>query len=341
MLLNKKKKFHNYLVSDLNEILQRNQNELIQFQDQNILIAGANGFIGNWLTAALLYSKQELNLNFEIGVICRNMNMLNQKFKMRPKEVSFFHELDLNLAGSLQKKLTPKYDSIFNCASSANYANHVSSEKVTQNLIDLTCSEKNRPNFINMSSGAVYGEKLPTRTLILESSILARPTSDLSQYSKDKIDSEKAVSVESGLNRINGTNARLFTFYGPHFPLDSYYAIGNFMQNVVNHSQILVKGNPESVRSYLYPTDLICALLRLSIKPTLDIIHIGSKSGISIGDLANLIGTNLGGSGVDFLETGDNPNFYVPDTSKTEKHLGIFESVDLIEGLTRWAKWLN
>jgi dTDP-glucose 4,6-dehydratase len=340
MHLNTKKKFQNYLVSDLQEILTRNHFDLNKFQGRTVLIAGANGFIGSWLTALFLYSKQELNLNFEVGVICRDLKKFHQKFTIKQKEVSFFHEFDLNLTESIQKKINENYDLVFNCASSANYAKHLANEKVTENLIALIHSERNKPNFINMSSGAVYGEKSSTRALILERSSLPSSISHLSQYTRDKIDSEKVVSRESALNRINGANARLFTFYGPHFPLDSYYAIGNFMQDAVKQTRIVVKGNPETVRSYLYPTDLISAILRLSINPTLEIIHIGSKHGISMGDLAKLISTSFGSSEIQFLESEDNANFYVPDTSNSERHLGIYETVNLDEGLARWARWL-
>lgn len=340
MHLKSKKKFQNFLVSDLEEILARNHFDLNKFEGGTVLIAGANGFIGSWLTALFLYSKQELKLNFEIGVICRDLKKFHQKFKIEQKEVSFFHEFDLNLTESTQKKFNQNYDFVFNCASNANYAKHLDNEKVTENLIALTHSDRNKPNFINMSSGAVYGEKLATHALILESRSLPSSISHLSQYSRDKIYSEKVVSKESALNRINGANARLFTFYGPHFPLDSYYAIGNFMQDAVKQTRIVVKGNPETVRSYLYPTDLISAILRLSISPTLENIHIGSKQGISMRNLAKLISASFGSSGIQFLESEEPSNFYVPDTSNSERYLGIYETVNLEEGLARWAQWL-
>ncbi len=332
--------FQNYLVSDLKEILDRNRSELIQFQGQTVLIAGATGFIGSWLIAVFLFAKKELNLNIEIGVICRDVKRLHQKFSLQQKDISFFHEFDLNLSKWMRKELNQDYDYVFNCASSANYADHLADEKVTENLISLILSGKVKPNLINLSSGAVYGEKLSSRTLIAESTTVPNDTCHLSQYSKDKINSEKTILIETGLNHINGANARLFSFYGPHFPLDSYYAIGNFMQDAVKRSRIAVKGNPESVRSYLYPTDLVSALIKLSISPTLESIHVGSKHGISIGDLAKLIGKSFGSLNIQFLENKDNPNFYVPDTSKTEKLLGTFETVDLNEGLERWARWL-
>ena len=72
MQTKKIRKFHNFLVSDLDEIISRNYFEMNKFQGQTILIAGANGFIGGWLTAAFLYAKLELQLDYKIGVICRN-----------------------------------------------------------------------------------------------------------------------------------------------------------------------------------------------------------------------------------------------------------------------------
>jgi len=75
MQTKKNRKFYNFLISDLDEILARNSLEINKFQGQNILIAGANGFIGGWLTAALLYAKMEMKSDYEIGVICRNLKI--------------------------------------------------------------------------------------------------------------------------------------------------------------------------------------------------------------------------------------------------------------------------
>jgi len=341
MQTKKNRKFYNFLISDLDEILARNSLEINKFQGQNILIAGANGFIGGWLTAALLYAKMEMKSDYEIGVICRNLKNLNEKFLVFPKGVSFFHQLDLNSVSPQEANILPDYRFVFNCASSSNYAKHKMHEKVTQNLINLTSSKKNVPSVVNLSSGAVYGEKRNEQSLINEREVITDVTHGINQYTKVKIESEKIISTETALNRIQGTNARLFTFYGPHFPLDSYYAIGNFMQDVLKRSRISVKGNPATVRSYLYPTDLVSALLKLSLNPTSQNIHIGSKLAVSLDELATLMNSKFGELGIDFLPNSDSPNHYVPSLQNSERHLGIFETVCLDDGLKRWENWLH
>ena len=341
MQTKKNRKFHNFLVSDLDEILFRNYFEINQFQGQNILIAGGNGFVGGWLAAALLYAKQELKLDYQIGVICRNLQNLNQKFQVYPQGVSFFHELDLNLTYPKKDSQIPNYNIVFNCASSSNYTKHIIPEKVTENLIHLTCTKTNVPNFINLSSGAVYGKKSSEPNLIHEGQLLANIDDDIDQYTKVKIHSERIISHETDSIRIQGANARLFTFYGPHFPLNSYYAIGNFMQDIINRSRISVKGSPGTVRSYLYPTDLVSALLKLSLNPTLESIHIGSKLAVPLGELATLMNQKFDGLGIDFVQNLEKPNYYVPIIQKSEKYLGNFETVNLDEGLTRWVNWLR
>lgn len=83
---------------------------------------------------------------------------------------------------------------------------------------------------------------------------------------------------------VKGTNPRLFNFFGPGLPLKSHFAIGNFVHDALNENQIKVTGSLETMRSYLYISDLVIQLFALSTKPTLDVLHIGSKSSINLGN---------------------------------------------------------
>ena len=48
----------------------------------------------------------------------------------------------------------------------------------------------------------------------------------------------------------------MFLFSGIHLPLNVHFAIGNFIQNVIDDKDIIIKGDGKSVRSYLDQDDM-------------------------------------------------------------------------------------
>ena len=138
--------------------------------------------------------------------------------------------------------------------------------------------------------------------------------------------------------------ARCFCFSGIHLPLDVHFAIGNFVNDVNNNNNIIIKGDGESVRSYLDQDDLIEWLIEIlkndSFKKT--IYNIGSEDSISIKDLAMLI-KKLSNKKieVEILNQSNNnlrKTVYVPDCKKIRKKFNLVQKVSLSESI---AKMLN
>ena len=138
--------------------------------------------------------------------------------------------------------------------------------------------------------------------------------------------------------------ARCFCFSGIHLPLDVHFAIGNFVNDVNNNNNIIIKGDGESVRSYLDQDDLIEWFIEIlkndSFKKT--IYNIGSEDSISIKDLAMLI-KKLSNKKIEveiLNETNNNlrKTVYVPDCKKIRKKFNLVQKVSLSESI---AKMLN
>jgi UDP-glucuronate decarboxylase len=81
--------------------------------------------------------------------------------------------------------------------------------------------------------------------------------------------------------------ARCFSFVGRDLPKDVHFAIGNFINDAINSSEIIVTGDGSPVRSYLDQRDLaewLTELLFLDIGG--EAYNVGSDQTLTIEELA-------------------------------------------------------
>ena len=138
---------------------------------------------------------------------------------------------------------------------------------------------------------------------------------------------------DSGL--LTARNPRLFSFYGPGLDLDRHYAIGEFMRLGKSGNPIVIKGRPDNLRSYLYPTDAIFQLLLQCSVEVPQFSQIGSAHAVSILETALIIGEFYNVKvEVDLVHSIEIDN-YVP----SDVYLG--QERNLIAGIMQWERWLS
>ena len=196
------------------------------------------------------------------------------------------------------------------------------------------------PNFINLSSGAVYESpsnyyRFPEINSPLIDSV------PLTLYGKLKLKMEQLVINADTEGVVIGSNPRLFTFFGHGLPLNSHFAIGNFVQSAAMANKIEVTGSIHTVRSYLYITDLVIQLLSLLTKPTLNTLHIGGAAPITIGELASKVSAHFNNCPIVASSEEAQPNYYLPEVENTVEYLGVSEKISLDTGLKRWKESLG
>ena len=143
--------------------------------------------------------------------------------------------------------------------------------------------------------------------------------------------------------------ARLFSFVGPGLPVDIHYAIGNFLEKAVRGEDIVITGDGKPSRSYMFLGDMVYWLLTILFngKAGAD-YNVGSTRNITMSDLAQTIKkivnpdieiSVLGKSN----RTPGNPinYYYVPDTTKAQKSLGLKELTSLNEALIIYSEYLQ
>ena len=316
-----------YFSSDLEEICIESEQFLDYFKNKSILVAGATGFIGSWLIATLEHMNLTRQANIKVVALSRRGNIDGTK-------TNTTHHLLLDV-GKTAINYPGEFDCIFSAITpSSSQHGGLDPRQVldasingTENLLQLAAKGSDT-SFINLSSGIVT-KRLNDYELDLE-----QPSD---AYLLGKRRAEDLVQNATETGRVQGKSLRLYAFAGPGIPLDQHFAVGNFMSNAKNREPIKVDGNPETRRSYLYPTDLISNILAAATIPSGDVMELGSMDVVTMYELAQTINTVTCNTGVIQSSGFGNSDGYFPITS----NLAVSQKVSLEDALTRWYQWIR
>jgi len=142
------------------------------------------------------------------------------------------------------------------------------------------------------SSGAVYGEQ-PAQPLHE-----TLPPDPRSPYAVSKLAAEYYVRTTGILYGIETVSLRIFNAYGPGQQLPAAHppVIPSFLRFALKGGSIVVYGNGQQTRDYVYIDDVVDALVTASTAPGVDrlVINIGSGVETSVVGLVEAVGAALG-----------------------------------------------
>lgn len=326
---------------DLNFVATEFEKIRETYANREILIYGGTGFIGTWLTSALLFANHKLNLNCKIKIITRNAEAAKLKFGYESSTLQIYQH-DLSRSVPLQEIHA---DFIFHAAtpSSKSTGSDNSHDLVSTTVnaalhaISVKSNNLHVPFVIHLNSGAIYG----TQTTELRSETDEIMKSSTSPYIEAKIKCDNILFRAKMEDLINLHSPRLFAFGGPLLVLKEHFAIGNFIWDGIQNKKIEVKGNPQTTRSYLYPGDLVNILLKLPTQKSDLPINIGSETVLSMSELATTVSELTSRKGIYFTNPNTEASHYVPSTT----NLGLLfgpNKLDSIEVLLeKWIKWIK
>ncbi len=338
----------NPLAEDLEHILDHTRDLWEEIRGQRVFITGGTGFFGCWLLESFAWANDTLALDAEICVLTRNYEAFSQKAPhLAANPAIKFH------IGDMQDFSFPvgKFSHVIHAATETNVKldNPTPLEMFeasvvgTRHTLDFA-RECQAEKFLFVSSGAVYGMQ-PHDIVRLPDDYLGAPDiADFnSAYGHGKRAAEFMCLASAKQYGFASKIARCFAFVGPYLPLDSGFAIGNFIGDVLSGEPIQVKGDGTPCRSYLYAADLAVWLWTILFKGESGrTYNVGSEASLTIRELTNLMADIIPSAEVQIAGKVSSEKFanrYVPETKRAREELGLDCLIQLQEAINRTLRW--
>lgn len=326
-----------------------------------ILVTGAAGFIGFYLSERLLQDGHEVfgidNLNdyYDVNLKNSRLDILKQHPKFQFEKIALENKADLDKAFTDFKP-----DCVINLAAQAGvrYSLENPSAYINSNLVGLgnileCCRHQKTAHLIFASSSSVYGanESTPFKT----SDNVDHP---LSLYAATKKANELMAHSYANLYQLPCTGLRFFTVYGPWGRPDM--AVFTFTKAITEGTPIQVFNNGDMERDFTYIDDIIEGIVRLIEKPPTanaewdktasdpsssfapyKIYNIGNNQPVKLLDMIAMLEKSIGKKAVKDLkpmQPGDVPRTFADLTDLT-RDIGFKPSTPLSAGLQKFVTW--
>jgi UDP-glucose 4-epimerase len=307
-----------------------------------IVVTGAAGFIGSWLSEALLAREHEV-----VGIDCLT-DYYPPEIKRRNLGASLesarFSFLEQDLLALDLRELLKECDVVFHQAAQAGVrASWGDSFKIyidnnilaTQRLLEAAKTAQLK-KIVYASSSSVYGnaEKIPVAE--------GDPLHPLSPYGVTKLAAENLCHLYHKNFGLPVVSLRYFTVFGPRQRPDM--AFHKFIKAILRNEPLPIFGNGEQTRDFTYIEDAVQAnLLAMEKGQNGAVYNIGGGARISLNHAIAALEEITGKKAVrnqSGIQKGDVLHTWA-DTSLAQKELGFQPQFDFREGLKREFEGLS
>jgi dTDP-glucose 4,6-dehydratase len=313
---------------------------------KTLLVIGGSGFFGKSILDAFsrnLLSPWDVD---KVIVMSRSANkLLHDTPDLVGPNVQLYSADITNTQG------LPFADYVIHAAASTDVRNYLSSpedekkniQAGTYHYCDLAKIHHTNSKIVYVSSGAVYGVQPSSLDEIDESFVgdLSKMAPGKLDYAVAKQDAENEI-VKLGLAGLEVSIARCFAFVGKYLPRDQHFAIGNFIDDVINKRPIVVKANHQVYRSYMYADDLVEWLMTIAdyASPKCPIYNVGSDQAVLVSDLAKGLARSYHVPVEIPLIADSDIDRYIPSIKKAEKELELLLKYSLTESINETVRTL-
>ena len=319
-----------------------NYKQLTSSKIKNILITGCGGFIGGYLTSALLSKKNKKKFTIY------GMDILKPKLNPEITNLKNFKFIKKNLTQVKSLKFKIKFDLIIHLAGipSPTYYKKFPLETYYLNSdltkIFLEYAKINRAKFIYFSSSEIYGnpdsKNIPTKESYdgCVSSI-----SDRSCYDESKRSGETFCYIFKNYLGMDIKIIRPFNFYGNGTRLNDKRIIPQFFLDGIKNKEIKVFSSGKQTRTYCNIIDAIPVIIKICFYGKEFVYNVGNnKKEISAYNLAKIIKKILGNNKIIIKKIKypvgyptNEPKRRCPDISKITKEFNYHPKISLENGL--------
>lgn len=240
--------------------------DLSTLNDSRILVTGATGLIGSCLVDVLLTNPHR---NYQVYALGRNEERARQRFN-NYWETADFHFIRHDISLPLDSDI--RFDYIIHAASNAspNFFKEKPVEVIKSNIIGVENLMEHgirhgMKRMLFVSSGEIYGEG-DGREFTEADSGYVNCATPRACYPSSKRAAETlcvAYAAEYGADVVI---ARPCHTYGPYFTESDNRVYAQFIRNLLDGKDIVLKSRGEQYRSWLYVVDAAHALLTILTK---------------------------------------------------------------------------
>lgn len=345
-----------YIYKELSE------KERERFNESNIVVTGAGGFIGYYLLNFLSEYASELNIK---NILALDTFILGKPdwIDRLSKRFDFFQIKPFNVATDELSTISDidRYDSVIHMASIASptyYRRHPLATLDAnvwglRQMLDYF-SKRDIRGFLNFSSSEVYGDpdqtKVPMNEEYYGNVAINGPRAC---YDEAKRFGETMCYVFNKEFDMKVVSVRPFNNYGPGMKLNDARAPADFANAVINRKPIEIYSDGSATRTFTYITDAIVGYLKALFYGKFDYFNLGmDRPETTISQLAKIFadeGKKLLGheTEIKYLKSSDleylvnNPRRRVPDIAKAREKLGFNPKVEVSQGVSRFLQYLK
>ena len=235
---------------------------LEKLRNARVLITGATGLVGAFLTDALISLNRKENYNMTITALCRNAQRARERFGENVHVIA----ADVSCVQTL-----PECDFIVHAASNA-HPKAFSADPVgtmlgnilgVRNLLEHLRNQ-GFGRLLFVSTGEIYGDN-PSIADGFSETDFGRVDSmnPRACYPESKRAAETLCASYLSQYHVESVVARLCYVYGPTITKENSRADAQFLRNALAGEDIVMKSAGSQVRSYCYVADAVRALLIL------------------------------------------------------------------------------
>lgn len=324
--------------------------------DKKVLVTGAAGFIGYYLSKRLLIygctvvGVDNLNDYYDVSLKQTRLDQLKPYDKFR------FIKMDISDKKAIDELFeAEKFDIVVNLAAQAGVRYSITNPDayINSNIIGFfnileACRHSPVDHLIYASSSSVYGsnKKVPYSTD-------DKVDNPVSLYAATKKSNELMAHAYSKLYKIPTTGLRFFTVYGPMGRPDMAYF--SFTNKIVKGEKIQIFNHGDMKRDFTYIDDIVTGVVNVMAKApdeTEDgapykVYNIGNNKPEDLLYFVETLEKCLMQEGIiskpaekEFLpmQPGDVYQTYA-DVDELVRDFGFKPNTSLEEGLSRFAKW--
>jgi UDP-glucuronate decarboxylase len=328
---------------DCRDILS--QVSLKKLKGKKVLITGANGFLGQYVAAALSHANRKLGLRCRIHTTGLHAPRAVLASVLRADKKITHKRVDLTKSFKLGG-----YDFIFHAAGYGQPSKFTSDPlSVTAINIDASrrlISSSPGATFVFFSSSEAYGdiprEKLPVREDFNGNCPLHRPRS---VYAESKRLGESLCAYYDRTGAVRARIVRISAVYGPGLDSTDTRVMSEFIRKALTDKKITLLDGGGSVRTYGYIADVVAMILFAALHGREMVYNVGGTDKVSILDLARKIGRYCGvkvavpAGRSRLAHIGQDPAVVRLDLGKIKREMKRSRATPFSEGLAREIEW--